>query len=322
MRKIQLIVSQIQFTKPSFDEIKSKIQQELKDKSFEEKIINPTDGIEVNPIYTKDTTAQTIQVNPYLENRVYWQTVGINNDSKNTNNTLLNALENGASGLILDFENIITIQREVLDILFNQVRFDYIYTHFTKANSEVISQIKSFLNEQKYEIAPNQIFFDEQVYSITDEKFFDDCKAIFQKIDNKTFNTTSQIRIELKGDFFWDLCKIRAFKILFESIRQKFDLPTNLILAQSNIGTGSSVKENNLLMLTTQAISGIVAGCDGLILETFNGEDSNFSQRMSRNIFNLLIEESYMDKVDDPAFGSYFIENYTQKIASKIYQSL
>ena len=322
MRKIQIIVSQIQFTKPSFEEIKSKIQQELKDKSFEEKIIHPTEGIEVNPIYTKDTTTQTIKVTPYLENRVYWQSVGINNDFKSTNNILINALENGASGLVLNFENSTSINKGDLDILFNQVRFDFIYTHFSKANSDIISQIKNFLNEQKYEIAPNQIFFDEQIYTISDKKFFDDSKAIFQKIENNEFNAASQIRIELKGDFFWDLCKIRAFKILFESIRQKFNLPTNLILAQSNLGTGSNVKENNLLMLTTQAISGIVAGCDGLILETFNGEDSNFSQRMSRNIFNLLIEESYMDKVDDPAFGSYFIENYTQKIALKIYQSL
>jgi methylmalonyl-CoA mutase len=95
-----------------------------------------------------------------------------------------------------------------------------------------------------------------------------------------------------------------------------------MIIAQTHLGTGSAVKENNLLMLTTQALSGIVAGCDGLAIETFNGEDTSFANRMSRNIFNLLKEEAYLDKVDDPSFGSYFIENYTKKIAEKIYQSL
>ncbi len=75
-------------------------------------------------------------------------------------------------------------------------------------------------------------------------------------------------------------------------------------------------------MLTTQSLSGLIAGCDGMVIDTFNGEYNSFSNRMSRNIFNILKEEAYLDKVDDPSFGSYFIENYTKKIAEKIYQLL
>ncbi len=278
-------MSQIQFIKPSFEEIKSKIQQELKDKSFEEKIIHSQNGIELMPIYTKDTTPIPIQVFPYVEDRIFFQSLTISNDIESINNEIIVALENGASGLRLDFKDI--SQSMDWNVLFHNIRFDYIYTQLLNISDNLKKSFNEYLSYQKYEIKENQVLFEESFYVIKDSNFFDDVVFLLQKVESNSLNSPYHISIQLKGDYFWDLCKIRAFKILFESIRQKFDLPTNLILAQSNLGAGSSVKENNLLMLTTQAISGIGAGCEGLILETFNGEDSNFSQRMSRNIFNL-----------------------------------
>lgn len=319
MRKIVFIVSQIEFTKPSFEEIKSKIQQELKDKSFEEKIIRNHD-IEIMPIYTKDTTSNETQTFPYVQERIFFQYLPISSDLENVNKEILFALENGASGLSLDFKEIEnTISFETL---FNNVRFDYIYTLFINTNDLLIKEIKDYLSKQKYEIDANQILFDDSLFLIEDLHFYENSASLLKKIENNELKSPYHISIQLNGDYFWDLCKIRAFKILFESIREKFKLNEGMIIAYTHLEMVNAVKENNLLMLTTQALSGMVAGCDGLLIETFNGEHSSFSNRMSRNIFNLLKEEAYLDKVDDPSFGSYFIENYTKKIAEKIYQLL
>jgi methylmalonyl-CoA mutase len=313
-------VSQIQFIKPSFEEIKSKIQQELKDKSFEEKIIHSQNGIELMPIYTKDTTPIPIQVFPYVEDRIFFQSLTISNDIESINNEIIVALENGASGLRLDFKDI--SQSMDWNVLFHNIRFDYIYTQLLNISDNLKKSFNEYLSYQKYEIKENQVLFEESFYVIKDSNFFEDVVFLLQKVESNSLNSPYHISIQLKGDYFWDLCKIRAFKILFDSIRQKFHLEKGLIIACTHIETGSSIHENNLLMLTTQALSGLIAGCDGMVIDTFNGEYNSFSNRMSRNIFNILKEEAYLDKVDDPSFGSYFIENYTKKIAEKIYQLL
>lgn len=320
MRKIQISVSQIQFIKPNFEEIKSKIQKELKDKSFEEKIIQSHDGIELMPIYTQETTSLETQTFPYVQERIFFQYLKVSNNVEMINREILTALENGASGLKIDFKGFEHI--DSLEKLFQNLRFDYIYTQFLNTSAAIKKSLKEYLSHQKYEVEANQILFEESLYFIEDVRFFEDTVNLLKKMESKEFHAPYHISIQLKGDYFWDLCKIRAFKILFESIRQNFNLEKGMIIAQTHLGTGSAVKENNLLMLTTQALSGIVAGCDGLAIETFNGEDTSFANRMSRNIFNLLKEEAYLDKVDDPSFGSYFIENYTKKIAEKIYKSL
>jgi methylmalonyl-CoA mutase len=48
--------------------------------------------------------------------------------------------------------------------------------------------------------------------------------------------------------------------------------------------------------------------------ETFRKPD-DFSERVARNQQLILREESYFDKVADPAAGSYYIENLTKLIA-------
>src|SRR5690606_2549284 len=42
-----------------------------------------------------------------------------------------------------------------------------------------------------------------------------------------------------------------------------------------------------------------------------------FGDRISRNQLLVLKNESYFDKVDNPADGAYFIENLTQQLAEK-----
>ena len=54
-------------------------------------------------------------------------------------------------------------------------------------------------------------------------------------------------------------------------------------------------------------------------------KDDDFSRRISRNVQIILKEESYFDKVVDPAAGSYYIENLTDSIAEhawKLFQSV
>jgi methylmalonyl-CoA mutase len=76
----------------------------------------------------------------------------------------------------------------------------------------------------------------------------------------------------------------------------------------------------NMLRATTQAMSASLGGVDGIEVKSYNSaweEGNEFSNRVARNVQLLLKEESYFDKVIDPAGGSYYIEQLTQELAEK-----
>ena len=49
-------------------------------------------------------------------------------------------------------------------------------------------------------------------------------------------------------------------------------------------------------------------------------EPGDFSERIARNIQIILKEESYFDKVVDPAAGSYYIESLTDSLVENAWQ--
>ena len=79
----------------------------------------------------------------------------------------------------------------------------------------------------------------------------------------------------------------------------------------------------NMLRTTTETMSAAIAGADSITTNPFDiayKESDSFGYRISRNQQLLLKEESYMDKIVDPAAGSYYIENLTDSIAQYAWQ--
>ena len=76
----------------------------------------------------------------------------------------------------------------------------------------------------------------------------------------------------------------------------------------------------NLLRTQTEAMSAVLGGTDSLTVEPFDTvfrQPDEFSERIARNQQLLLKEESFFDKVADPAGGSYYIETLTSLIADR-----
>ena len=67
-----------------------------------------------------------------------------------------------------------------------------------------------------------------------------------------------------------------------------------------------------------------LGGADRLVLRAANlgaGEAStSFSRRIARNVQHLLKMESYLDRVQDPAAGSYYIETLSNQFAEKAWK--
>ena len=67
-------------------------------------------------------------------------------------------------------------------------------------------------------------------------------------------------------------------------------------------------------------MSGIIGGADLLYTEIREIEDKKqekFLKRIARNVQNILMLESFMDKVHDPSAGSMYIERLTGELVDK-----
>ncbi|MDE6352136.1 MAG: methylmalonyl-CoA mutase small subunit, partial [Muribaculaceae bacterium] len=79
----------------------------------------------------------------------------------------------------------------------------------------------------------------------------------------------------------------------------------------------------NLLRSQTEAMSAALAGVDSITVVPFDTPYKTpdaFSERIARNQQFLLKEESHLDKVVDPAGGSYYVETLTVSIAKEAWK--
>jgi len=118
-------------------------------------------------------------------------------------------------------------------------------------------------------------------------------------------------------DYFETAAKLRAMRILWANLMQKHGRKDELrLFARSSTKDLAPVDQHgNLLRASAQAMAAIAGGAERITLHPFDGEGTSFSYRMARNIQNLLMHESYMDKNLDPMKGAYLFEEMTAEMA-------
>ncbi len=141
-----------------------------------------------------------------------------------------------------------------------------------------------------------------------------------------------EFAISVGTNYFVEIAKIRALKFLWRKIliegyglNEQEIPPISIHCTTSSFYNSSNSPHTNMLRATTEAMSAVIGGCDSLSVRAFDEtfqESDKFSTRISRNISTILKEESYFDKVIDPAAGSYFIENLTFEIAENAFKLL
>jgi len=76
----------------------------------------------------------------------------------------------------------------------------------------------------------------------------------------------------------------------------------------------------NMLRTTTECISSILGGANticNLPYDALYKSSNEFGDRIARNQLLVLKQESYFDKVNNPADGAYYIESLTEQLAEK-----
>jgi methylmalonyl-CoA mutase len=126
--------------------------------------------------------------------------------------------------------------------------------------------------------------------------------------------------------YFMEIAKFRAARELWALIVKQFN-PANDYSCMMNVNAETSCFNQtlydsyvNLLRSQTEAMSAALACVDSIVVTPFDApykESDDFSERIARNQQILLKEESHLDKVVDPAGGSYYVEMLTKNLAEQ-----
>lgn len=137
-----------------------------------------------------------------------------------------------------------------------------------------------------------------------------------------------RFRFALGSNFFMEIAKLRAARMVWSQIVREFggreEAQKMRIHARTSIWNKTLYDPYvNMLRATTEALSGIVGGCESLHVGTFDeaaGMPDEFSRRIARNTQIILQEESHLDRVIDPAGGSWYVETLTRQVAEKAWK--
>ncbi|MFK7785530.1 MAG: methylmalonyl-CoA mutase family protein [Crocinitomicaceae bacterium] len=133
--------------------------------------------------------------------------------------------------------------------------------------------------------------------------------------------------VGIGSNYFFEIAKIRSLRALWAKIigaySPEHDCSYNCSITAIVGHTNKSLSDphTNLLRQTTETMSALNAGVENIVVlphDLYSDQGiTSISQRMAINIPLILKEESYLDKVIDPAGGSYALEELTELIGEK-----
>lgn len=133
------------------------------------------------------------------------------------------------------------------------------------------------------------------------------------------------IHVAISGSFFPEIAKLRAVRYLVARIAEIYEVhdynaSKTFISSQCALWNKTVFDPKvNILRNTTEGMAAVLGGSDSVMIlphDHIFRQSNAFSRRIARNINNLMRDESHLDKVVDPAAGSYFLESLTQEIMS------
>jgi methylmalonyl-CoA mutase len=129
-------------------------------------------------------------------------------------------------------------------------------------------------------------------------------------------------QISVGTNYFFEIAKLRALRFLFHLIAKEYNPNLECHLLVSPTKRNKTIYDYNVNMLrtTTECMSAIIGGADtiaNLPYDALYHKDNEFGDRIARNQLLVLKNESYFDKVNNPADGTYYIESITNQLAEK-----
>ena len=340
---------------------KQKIQFELKGEDYNDTLIwNSPENIKVKPFYNQDDLPKNLPINPTANGFKICQNIFVYDLEKSIERAL-ESIERGAESIIFTIENenidvsklLEKLPLETCEIYFNLdfISVNYISKIETIAKSrnakiycnlDPIGQLAKEGNWFKTEEKDNfetlnsisKLVRQSSIISINSSLYQNAGANRVQELAyslahaNEYLNRISIInqpivfKISVGTNYFFEIAKLRAYRILFNSIAKEYhpNLECHLLVSPTKRNKTIYDYNVNMLRTTTECMSAIIGGADAIANLPYDAlyhKDNEFGDRIARNQLLILKNESYFDKVNNPADGTYYIESLTHQLAEK-----
>ena len=228
-----------------------------------------------------------------------------------------------------------TIQNDILKEF--MVRNTYIYP--PEPSMRIVSDIIEYTSKEMpkfnsisisgyhmHEAGANLV--QELAFTLADGKEY--VKAALSKgMDIDAFAGRLSFFFAIGMNFFMEVAKLRAARILWSKIMQEFNpkKPSSSLLRVHCQTSGVSLQEkdpyNNIVRTSYEALAATLGGTQSLHTNAFDeamGLPTEFSSRIARNTQLIMQEELGITKVIDPLAGSYYVENLTNELTQKAWE--
>ncbi|GHI86838.1 methylmalonyl-CoA mutase family protein [Streptomyces xanthophaeus] len=131
-----------------------------------------------------------------------------------------------------------------------------------------------------------------------------------------------EFRYAATADQFLTIAKLRAARRLWARVAEACGAPEAGAQRQHAVTSPVMMTRRdpwvNMLRTTVACMAAGVGGADSVTVLTFDHElglPDAFARRIARNTSTILLEESHLARVIDPAGGSYYVERLTDELA-------
>ncbi|ELR68157.1 Methylmalonyl-CoA mutase superfamily [Fulvivirga imtechensis AK7] len=276
-------------------------------------------------------------------------------DARIANKTALEALNNGADGVIFDLSKtaaIVPLEELLESILIDYCSISFIFNNnyaayleyynnyvrnkgidilalkgFIALNHagqgsflEVFDQTINYSNIKSIAIRSEKNKASEEVAELLTKAVSHINAIVDTGIDPQQALSNLAVITNISGNYFGEIAKVRAIRQLFFQVARAYGIedfnPEDLYIhCISPAWTDEKYQPHANMLKATTAAMAAVLG--GCNSLTVDPEDYNnpLMVRIARNVSHILKEESYLNKTADPVAGAYFIEVVTDEIA-------
>ncbi|SDS25686.1 heterodimeric methylmalonyl-CoA mutase small subunit [Polaribacter sp. KT25b] len=333
---------------------KQKIQVDLNGADYNETLLYKTDeGILVKPFYTKEDRTNS-KINLPKKKFNICQTIFIH-DEKIANFLAIDALKRGANSIQFkadkkfDYHKVLHKIEVKSTIIYFQ--FSFLDDHFQIELSKYCNSENTFfqtdsignlaesgnwfvnLKEDQKKLE-NIVLATKNCISVSADLYQNSGANIVQQLAytlahaneylhdfGKDVATKINFNFAVGSNYFFEIAKLRAFRILWETLLNEYDLKN----IEAHIFTKPSLRNKtlynynvNMLRTTSECMSAIIGGSNTISNVSYDAmfhKSNELGERISRNQLLILQQESDFSDAQNFANGTYYIEAITNQLA-------
>lgn len=198
------------------------------------------------------------------------------------------------------------------------------WTNALKASNQAMPSLRTILvNTSVYHQAGANAVQELAIALSTGVYYIDMLLKLGMKLE--TILQSMIFKFSIGSNFFMEIAKLRAARIVWAKIAESYGASTDdqiMIISADTSAFTKTVYDPyvNLLRAGNEAFAAVIGGVQYLHVSPFNepeGRSTSFSERIARNTQLILKNEAHLQKVIDPAGGSWYIESLTNELAEK-----